>query len=361
MQTQLERKTTRQVMVRTVPIGGDAPVAIQSMANTDTEDVDKTLEQIARLSEAGCRIVRLAVPNRKAAEAFKQIRRQTDVPLVADIHFQAALAIAAIEAGADKVRINPGNIGSEQKVRSVVDAARQAGIPMRIGVNSGSLEASLLEKHGGPTAEALFESARDYVRMMEKMSFEDLVFSIKASDVPTAITACRLFARHFDYPQHIGITESGTPRTGAIRSSVGIGTLLAEGIGDTIRVSLAGDPLDEIVVAREILKSLGLAQGPVVIACPTCGRTQIDVASLAQRVEEMVSGITVPLRIAVMGCIVNGPGEARDADLGIAGGRGEGRIFVKGQEVARVSEADMLEALRVQIQKCIEAQEPPAE
>jgi (E)-4-hydroxy-3-methylbut-2-enyl-diphosphate synthase len=334
-----------------VRIGGDAPVVIQSMTNTSTEDVEATVKQIEALAAAGCRIVRVTVPNQNAAKAFASIRQATKVPLVADIHFQYKLAIAAIEAGADKIRINPGNIGSEDKVQAVVDAARQARVAIRIGVNSGSLEKHLLEKYGGPTPQALLESALSYFRMMERFSFDNYIVSIKASDVPTTIGACRLLAEHSDCPQHIGITESGTPRTGAIRSAVGLGALLAEGIGDTIRVSLAGDPLQEVPVAREILKALDLAQGPVVLACPTCGRTQIEVAALAEKVENMVSGISAPIKIAVMGCIVNGPGEARDADLGIAGGRGEGEIFVKGASVAKVKEDELLPTLWKYVQE----------
>jgi (E)-4-hydroxy-3-methylbut-2-enyl-diphosphate synthase len=340
-----ERAKTRQVRIRDVPIGGGAPIAVQSMTNTDTEDIDATLAQIEALTAAGCAIVRIALPHRNAVRAFARIRRQTSTPLVADIHFQHRLAIEAIEAGADKIRINPGNIGGEHNVREVVEAARQANIPIRVGVNSGSVEKDILAKHDGPTPEALLESALGYGRMMERLGFEAVVFSIKASDVATTIAACRLLAAHTDFPQHIGITESGTPRTGAIRSAVGIGTLLAEGIGDTLRVSLAGDPTDEIPVAKEILKALGLAEGPTVVACPTCGRTRIDVARLAEEVEKMVGGLTVPMKIAVMGCVVNGPGEARDADVGIAGGRGEGRVFVKGKPVARVRESAMLEVL----------------
>jgi (E)-4-hydroxy-3-methylbut-2-enyl-diphosphate synthase len=321
------------------------------MTNTDTEDVDATCDQIARLAAAGCKLVRVTVPNQKAVAAFRRIREATKVPLVADIHFQSVLAIAAIEAGADKVRINPGNIGSEEKVKAVVDAARIARIPLRIGVNSGSVEKHLLEKFGGPGPQALLESALGYIRMMDRFAFNDFIVSIKASDVVTTIDACRLLAAHSDCPQHIGITESGTVRTGAIRSAVGLGTLLADGIGDTIRVSLAGDPVQEIHVAREILKSLGLMQGPVVLACPTCGRTQIGVAALAEKVEELVAGLTTPMTIAVMGCIVNGPGEARDADVGIAGGRGEGEIFVAGKSVAKVKEPELLETLWRYIQQ----------
>ena len=326
-------------------------MVIQSMTNTPAHDVEATLDQINRLVGAGCSMVRIAVPDEKTVAAFTRIRKQTQVALIADIHFQHRLAIAAIEAGADKVRINPGNIGSIDRVKMVIDAAKQAGIPVRIGVNSGSLEKPLLEKYGSPCAQALFESALGYIRMMETFSFDDIIFSIKASDVVTTVDACRLLSKHTQYPQHIGITESGTVRSGSIRSAVGIGTLLSEGIGDTLRVSLAGDPVQEIFVAKEILKSLGLMQGPVVIACPTCGRTQIDVSSLAEKVVEMVAAITAPIKIAVMGCIVNGPGEARDADIGIAGGKGEGQIFVKGKPVEKVPEDKLLEVLRHYIVK----------
>lgn len=349
----ITRKKTRQVTVRKIPIGGDAPVVVQSMTNTSTDDVEATLEQIERLTQAGCQLVRVALPDQKAVKAFARIRRQTDVPLIADIHFQYRYAIAAIEAGADKVRINPGNIGSEERVKAVVDAAKQAHIPIRIGVNSGSLQKDLLKKYGGPTPQALAESALLYLQMMKRFSYEDIVISIKATDVLTTVAACRLLAQQCDVPQHIGITESGTIRTGSIRSSVGLGILLAEGIGDTIRVSLCGDPVAEIYVAQEILKSLGLASGPVVIACPTCGRTQIGVASLAEKVESMVSGIDMPIKIAVMGCIVNGPGEAREADIGITGGKGRGIIFKNGEEVERVTEEKLLAALDKYIQELV--------
>jgi len=345
------RKQTRQIIVRDVPIGNNAPVVVQSMTNTKADNVDGTLAQIERLTKAGCKIVRIALPNKSAVAPFAKIRAQTKVPIVADIHFQYELAIAAIEAGADKIRINPGNIGSRDNVKKVVDAAKTAKIPIRIGVNSGSLEKHLLEKHGGPTPAALCESAIGFIRMMEGFSFENIILSIKASDVVTTISACRLLAQQSDVPQHIGITESGTLKTGTIRSSVGIGALLADGIGDTIRVSLCSDPVNEIYVAIEILKSLGLAQGPMVIACPTCGRTQLDVELLAQKVEELVAPLSVPIKIAVMGCIVNGPGEARDADIGIAGGLHEGQIFIKGQAVARVKEDKLLETLWEYIQR----------
>lgn len=350
----INRKKTRQVKVRNIAIGGDAPVAIQSMTNTKTTDVEATLKQIEQLSDAGCAIVRVSIPDKESLAAFAEIRKQTDIPLVADIHFQYNLAIDAIKVGADKVRINPGNIGSKERVKAIIDAAEKAGIPVRIGVNSGSLEKSLLEKYGRPTPEALVESALGYVQMMEEFRFEDFVLSIKAADVITTIDACRLLTTQCDYPQHIGITESGTVRTGAIRSSVGLGVLLAEGIGDTIRVSLSGDPVEEVYVAKEILKSLGLASGPVVIACPTCSRTQIDVAVLVEKVEKMVAAITAPVKIAVMGCIVNGPGEAREADVGITGGKDSGVIFMQGEEVERVKEEELLDVLWKYIQKIVE-------
>ena len=340
------RKKTRKVMVKNIQIGDFAPVVIQSMTNVDPCDIESLLCQIEQLAKAGCKIARLTVPDENAAAAFASVRKQTAMPLVADIHFNYRLAIAAIEAGADKIRINPGNIGSEDRVKAVIDAARLARIPIRIGVNSGSLEKSLLEKYGGPTPEALTESALGFINLMEKFGFGDIVLSIKASDVLTTIRACRLLAEKSDVPQHIGITESGTVRSGSIRSAVGIGTLLAEGIGDTIRVSLAGDPVKEIYVAKEILKSLDLEKGPVVIACPTCGRTQIDVEHLASKVEELVANITKPIKIAVMGCVVNGPGEAKDADIGVAGGKHEGLIFVKGKQAMKVPEKDLLATLK---------------
>lgn len=348
-----KRKITRKISVRNIPIGGGEPVVIQSMTNVKTTDVAAVLDQIERLQKAGCTIIRCTVPDMAAAEALKAVRLQTNAPLVADIHFDYRLAIAAIEAGADKIRINPGNIGSKERVRAVIDAARSAKIPIRIGVNSGSLEKTLLEKHGGPTPQALLESAQGYITMMEELNFDDIILSIKASSVTTTIAACRLLAEHTTVPQHIGITESGTIRTGTIRSAVGIGTLLAEGIGDTIRVSLAGDPVQEIHVAKEILKSLELQSGPVVIACPTCGRTEIDVAELAGTVEQMVAGITRPITIAVMGCVVNGPGEAREADIGICGGKHEGLIIVKGQTLRKVPETALLSELKIEIDKLL--------
>jgi (E)-4-hydroxy-3-methylbut-2-enyl-diphosphate synthase len=349
----ITRRKTRQVLVRNVPIGNGAPISVQSMTNTPTDNVEATLSQVAKLSDAGCKIVRIAIPNKIAAQAFAKIRKQTNVPLVADIHFQRELAIAAIEAGADKVRINPGNIGSADKVKKVVDAARAAHIPIRIGVNSGSLEKQLLAKHGGPTPPALVESALGFIKMMDSFDFRDIVLSIKASDVLTTVEACRLLSQASDVPQHIGITESGTLKTGTIRSSVGVGALLSEGIGDTVRVSLCSDPVNEVRVAIEILKSLGLALGPTVIACPTCGRTQINVEALAEKVEAMVSPLTANIKIAVMGCIVNGPGEAADADVGIAGGKHEGQVFLKGKMVEKVPEEKLVEVLMRYVEKLI--------
>ncbi|MBN1982260.1 MAG: flavodoxin-dependent (E)-4-hydroxy-3-methylbut-2-enyl-diphosphate synthase [Chitinivibrionales bacterium] len=353
----IQRKKTRRVMVASVPIGDSAPIVIQSMTNTQTEDIESTLEQISRLASAGCSIVRLAIPHQRSLEAFARLRPQTTVPLVADIHFQHDLAIQAIEAGADKVRINPGNIGSMEKVMKVVDAAVGAGIPLRIGVNAGSLEKQLLQKYGGPTAEALVESAHGYIRQLHDRNFDNFIVSIKASDVLTTVTACRKLSQISDVAQHIGITESGTIRSGTIRSSVGIGILLADGIGDTIRVSLSGDPLEEIPVAQEILKSLNLYSGPVVLACPTCSRTGINVAELARQVEEMVKNITVTIHIAVMGCVVNGPGEAAEADVGIAAGAGHGVIFVRGKQVERVAESQLLEALWRHVQAIVAEKE----
>jgi (E)-4-hydroxy-3-methylbut-2-enyl-diphosphate synthase len=342
----INRKSTRLINVKGIPIGGGHPVVIQSMCNTPAHDVDGTLAQIERLRAAGCAIVRLAVPDMDAVGVFKSIRAQTAAPLVADVHFDYRIAVAAIEAGADKVRINPGNIGGADRVRAVIDAARGAGVPRRIGVNSGSLEKRLLEKYGSPTPAALAESAISWVSFFEDEGFGDIIVSIKSSGVLTAIAACREFAARCDVPQHIGITEAGTVRSGSVRSAVGLGALLLDGIGDTLRVSLSGDPVQEIYVAREILKSLGLMAGPTVIACPTCGRTQVDVAGVALRVEEMAAALDKDIKIAVMGCVVNGPGEAREADVGIAGGRGEWLVFVKGEPGRKVSEGEVLEELR---------------
>ncbi|MCU0605848.1 MAG: flavodoxin-dependent (E)-4-hydroxy-3-methylbut-2-enyl-diphosphate synthase [Candidatus Edwardsbacteria bacterium] len=342
----IERRRTRMVRVGGVALGGGRPVAIQSMTNTDTRDVRSTVAQIRRLAKAGCEIVRLAVPDAAAAAALAGIRRRTDLPLVADIHFDHRLALAALDAGVDKLRINPGNIGPAENVWKVVKAAKARNVPIRIGVNAGSLERDILRKHGHPTAAGMVESALRHVRLLERAGFGDIVLSLKGSDVPMTIAAYRLAARACRYPLHLGITEAGTAFAGAVRSAVGIGALLAEGIGDTIRVSLCGDPVKEIAAARLILQSLDLRVfGPTVIACPTCGRCQIDVERIARRVEAAVRGMTRPLRIAVMGCAVNGPGEARQADVGICGGQGRGAVIRKGKVVATVRERDLVPAL----------------
>lgn len=323
------RMQTKEVKIGSVTIGGAHPVAIQSMTNTKTEDVAATVEQILRLEAAGCEIVRCTVPTMEAAKALKEIKKQIHIPLVADIHFDYKMAIAAIENGADKIRINPGNIGSEERVRAVVEKAKEYGVPIRIGVNSGSLEKPLLEKYGGVTAEGIVESALDKVHMIESMGYDNLVVSIKSSDVLMCVKAHELIAKQCPYPLHVGITESGTIYSGNIKSSVGLGIILHEGIGNTIRVSLTGDPVEEIRSAKLILKTLGLRKGGIeVVSCPTCGRTQIDLIGLANEVEKMVQEFPLDIKVAVMGCVVNGPGEAKEADLGIAGGIGEGLSLI---------------------------------
>lgn len=344
------RNGTKEVRIGSVMIGGDHPVAIQSMTNTKTEDVKATVEQILRLEAAGCEIVRCTVPTMAAAEALKEIKKQIHIPLVADIHFDYKMAIAAIENGADKIRINPGNIGSEERVRVVVEKAKEYNVPIRIGVNSGSLEKSLLEKYGGVTAEGIVESALDKVHMIEAMGYDNLVVSIKSSDVLMCVKAHELIAPQCPYPLHVGITESGTIYSGNIKSSVGLGIILHEGIGNTIRVSLTGDPVEEIRSAKLILKTLGLRKGGIeVVSCPTCGRTQIDLIGLANEVEKMVQEIPLDIKVAVMGCVVNGPGEAKEADLGIAGGIGEGLLIKKGEIVRKVKEEELLETLRQEL------------
>ena len=347
----MDRMQTRKVKIGNVTIGGGAPIAIQSMTNTKTEDVSATVAQIKELTAAGCEIIRCAVPTMEAARALSEIKKQVTIPLVADIHFDYRLAIAAIENGADKIRINPGNIGSKERVRAVAETAKQYGVPIRVGVNSGSLEKSLLEKYGGVTAEGLVESALDKVAMLEQFEFHDIVISIKSSDVLMCVKAHELIAQKTDYPLHVGITEAGTIRSGNIKSSIGLGMILSQGIGDTIRVSLTASPVEEVVTAKLILRTLGLRKGGIeVVSCPTCGRTKIDLIELAEQVEAMVAGYDLPIKVAVMGCAVNGPGEAKEADLGIAGGNGEGLVFRKGEIVRKVPEAELLSALREEIE-----------
>ncbi|MDI3327212.1 MAG: flavodoxin-dependent (E)-4-hydroxy-3-methylbut-2-enyl-diphosphate synthase [Alicyclobacillaceae bacterium] len=351
----VRRENTRPVRVRNIQIGGNDRVVIQSMTTTDTRNVPETLEQIRRLQEAGCQVVRLAVPDMQAAEAIAEIRKGTDMPLVADIHFDYRLALTAIRNGIDKVRINPGNIGSEAKIRQVVEAAKERGIPIRIGVNAGSIERGLLEKYGYPSAEAMVESALRHVRLLEDLDFYDIVVSLKSSDVPTAIRAYQMMAERVDYPLHVGITEAGTVYAGTIKSAVGIGAVLAMGIGSTIRVSLTGDPVEEVRAAREILKSLGLVgDSPVIVSCPTCGRCEIDLIDIANRVEREIADLRVPLKVAVMGCVVNGPGEAREADVGVAGGKGVGLLFKKGEVVRKVAESEIVDALLQEIRDMAE-------
>ena len=344
------RNETKKVRIKDVVIGGGSPVAIQSMTNTKTEDADATAAQILALEKAGCEIIRCAVPTMEAALALPKIKEKIHIPLVADIHFDYRLAIAAIEHGADKIRINPGNIGTEDRVRAVVDKAKEHRVPIRVGVNSGSLEKHLIERYGGVTAEGLVESAMDKVRMIERMGYDDLVVSIKSSDVMMCVRAHELIARECIYPLHVGITEAGTLLAGNIKSSIGLGLILSQGIGDTIRVSLTGDPAEEIRSARLILKTLGLRKGGIeVVSCPTCGRTKIDLIALANQVEKMVEDIPLDIKVAVMGCVVNGPGEAKEADIGIAGGIGEGLLIRKGEVVKKVKEDQLLETLRQEL------------
>ncbi|ADB47733.1 flavodoxin-dependent (E)-4-hydroxy-3-methylbut-2-enyl-diphosphate synthase [Acidaminococcus fermentans] len=348
----MERRKSRTIAIGQVTIGGENPVAVQSMTNTKTENIPATVDQIHRLTDRGCEIIRCAVPTLEAAQALKEIRKQIAIPLVADIHFDYRLALAALESGVDALRLNPGNIGGRDRVEKVVEAARQRQVPIRIGVNAGSLPKDLLEKYGHPTAEALVEAAWRHIHILEEMDYNNIVISLKAHDVPLTLAAYRLMARECDYPLHVGITEAGTIRSGLIKSAVGIGTLLAEGIGDTIRVSLTGDPLAEIDAGFEILKSLGLRQhGPTLVSCPTCGRTCWSLEKVAKEVEARLAEIPEPITVAVMGCVVNGPGEAREADVGIAGGKGEGLLFRKGQILRKVPEARLVEELFEEIQK----------
>ena len=346
-----KRRKTREINIGGVKIGGDNPIAIQSMCNTDTRDVKATVDQIKRLEKAGCEIIRVAVPDMEAAECIRDIKKSIDIPLVADIHFDYRLALRCMENGIDKIRINPGNIGSADRVKQVADMAKRNGIPIRIGANSGSLEKNLVEKYGGVTPQGLVESALGHIKLLEENDFYDIAVSIKASNVPFSVEVYELLSDTVDYPLHVGITEAGTVWGGTVKSAVGIGAILSRGIGDTIRVSLTGDPVEEIYAAKEILKSLELRKfGVEFISCPTCGRTSIDLIKIANEVEERVRNIDKNIKVAVMGCAVNGPGEAREADIGIAGGHGEGLIFKKGQILRKVPEDRLVEELLKEIE-----------
>ncbi|KLU70593.1 MAG: hypothetical protein RHS_3606 [Robinsoniella sp. RHS] len=346
----MHREHTKVIQIGNRVIGGGNPILIQSMTNTKTEDVKATVAQIQKLTAAGCDIIRCAVPTMEAAEALAEIKKEITIPLVADIHFDYKLAIAAMEYGADKIRINPGNIGGGDRIRAVVEKAKELGIPIRVGVNSGSLEKELVEKYHGVTAEGIVESALDKVRIIEELGYDNLVISIKSSDVMMCAKAHELIAKETNYPLHVGITESGTVLSGNIKSAVGLGIILSQGIGDTIRVSLTGDPLEEIKSAKLILRTLGLKKGGIeVVSCPTCGRTQIDLIGLANKVENMVEDIPLNIKVAVMGCVVNGPGEAKEADIGIAGGKGEGLLIKKGEIIRKIPEDQLLHALREEL------------
>ncbi|PLX81688.1 MAG: 4-hydroxy-3-methylbut-2-en-1-yl diphosphate synthase [Desulfuromonas sp.] len=339
-------RTTRQIRVGGVAVGGGAPITVQSMTNTDTRDAAATLEQIGRLHRAGCEIVRCAVPDQDAAAALGEIVRQSPLPVIADIHFDHRLALASLEGGVHGLRLNPGNIGERWKVEEVVKACAERSVPIRIGVNGGSLEPELLEKYGHPSAEAMAESALGHIRILEELGYREIKVSLKASDIRRTVEAYRLLAGQVDYPLHVGITEAGTTFSGTVKSAVGLGVLLYDGIGDTLRVSLTGDPVDEVRVGWEILKSLGLRErGPVFVSCPTCGRCQVDLIPVAEAVEERLRDLPAAITVAVMGCVVNGPGEAREADVGIAGGKGQGLLFRKGEVVRKVAEEDLADAL----------------
>jgi (E)-4-hydroxy-3-methylbut-2-enyl-diphosphate synthase len=349
------RKKTRRIWIGNIPVGGDAPIAVQSMTNTDTRDVPSTVGQVLRLEEAGCEIVRLAVPDEAAAEALGEIKTRVRAPLVADIHFDHRVAVRALENGADGLRINPGNIGGRRAVERVAEAARRRNAPIRIGVNSGSLQKAILERHGRPTPEALVESAMEHIGLFEGLGFRDLKISLKSSNVRDTIAAYEMLSRRVDYPLHLGLTEAGPLIAGTVKSAIAIGFLLAKGIGDTFRVSLTRDPVDEVRVAYEILRALDIRhRGPEIISCPTCGRCEIDLFSLVHEVEKALSGVTASLKVAVMGCVVNGPGEAREADLGIAGGRKQGILFKKGQVLRKVPERELAEALICEVRKLVQ-------
>jgi len=346
------RKRVREVRIGSVTIGGDRPVAVQSMTTTDTRDAKATISQIRRLEDAGCEIVRVAVPDDEAGAALQEIKKAIRIPLVADIHFHFKLALKAIDAGVDKIRINPGNLGGEDRAKVVTRAAREAGIAMRVGVNSGSLERELIDKYGGPTPRGMVESALGHLRFLEDEGFTNTVVSLKASNVPRMVEAYTLMRAACDYPLHLGVTEAGPPFTGTIKSAVGIGSLLLAGIGETLRVSLTADPVEEVRVGWEILKSLGLrTRGPMLVSCPSCGRCEVDLIALAQKVEKAIAGIKKPIHIAVMGCVVNGPGEAREADLAIVGGRQKGLLMKNGQIIATLPEEDLIPALLEEIER----------
>lgn len=350
------RTKTRQVKVGPLAIGGSNELFIQSMTTTKTHDVEATVAEILRLEEAGCQLVRVACPDMRAAEAIPEIKKRINIPLVVDIHFNYKLALKAIEGGADKIRINPGNIGKKENVEAVVQAAKEKGIPIRIGVNAGSLEKRILEKYGYPTADGMVESALYHIKILEDLDFHDIIVSLKASDVNLAVEAYEKASRAFDYPLHLGITESGTKFSGSIKSAAGLGILLHKGIGNTLRISLSTDPVDEVKVCRELLKTFGLASNAAtLISCPTCGRIQIDLIKIANEVEEYISKIKAPIKVAVLGCAVNGPGEAREADIGIAGGNGEGLLFKHGEIVRKVPEDTMVEELKKEVDKLAEA------
>jgi (E)-4-hydroxy-3-methylbut-2-enyl-diphosphate synthase len=348
-------RKSRRIYVGEVPVGGGAPVAVQSMTNTDTRDVQATAGQIRRLEDAGCDIVRLAIPDEVAVEALQSIKAKSKAPLIADIHFDYRLAIAALKAGADGLRINPGNIGGRDKLEKVISEARTRGVPIRIGVNSGSLQKDILKKYGHPTPEAMAESALEYVKLFEDMDFNNIKISMKSSNVLNTISAYEILSDKVDYPFHLGVTEAGTLIAGTVKNAIGIGVLLREGIGDTMRVSLSRDPVEEVKAAYEILRALDLRhRGPEIISCPTCGRTEIDLFSIVEAVERGLQGITASPKVAVMGCVVNGPGEAKEADIGIAGGRGQGILFKKGEVVAKFPEEELAEVLIREVRKMIE-------
>jgi len=348
----IKRRKTKKIKIGNVYIGGDAPIAVQSMCNTDTRNVKSTVAQIKQLEEVGCEIIRVAVPDMAAAKALGAIKKQINIPLVADIHFDHRLALEAIKQGVDKMRINPGNIGAKEKVKEVVLACKKRSIPIRIGINSGSIEKPLLEKYGYPTPEAAVESALGHIKILEDLDFDQIAISLKFSDAPRTIKAYELMSKKVDYPLHLGITEAGTIKSGTIKSAIGLGCLLQQGIGDTIRVSLTADPVEEVRVAYEILKALEIrAHGPILISCPTCGRTEIDLIKIAGEVEKALEDIKKPIKVAVMGCIVNGPGEAREADIGIAGGKNCAALFIKGKVIKTVPEKDIVKELLEGIEK----------